>query len=428
MNYYSTSTSSHKYSLNEAIDTALAPDGGLYMPESIPEFSDVEIREMSRYEFHELAATVLHPFFAGQFDFKTFNDICREAFTFDVPLRMLPDGNALLELFHGPTLAFKDFGARFLARVMSRLNQGGGEITVLAATSGDTGGAVAGGFFRVPGINVVVLYPKDKVSRFQESQFAALGENIRCLRIDGTFDDCQALVKKAFRDGPLRQSVRLTSANSINIGRWIPQSAYYFYGFLRWQEHREGEIPAFAVPSGNYGNLAAGILARRMGLPVINFIAASNMNNTVPEYLRTGIYEPRKSIETVANAMDVGNPSNFARMMALTGDSMPLESFTEGYEFSDEAILGEISSIYNNMGYLTDPHTATGLLALKKSGRKGIVLGTAHPCKFRDVLPGKLGDIAQVPDYFLKPEGDIEAIDMDNDYTLFKKFLITNLP
>ena len=409
----------------EAVSAGLAKDGGLYMPASIPSFTLTEIKSMSGLHYYQLAATLLKPFFGSMSNKNQLEEICSDVFNFDVPLRLFSDKLGILELFHGPTMAFKDFGARFLAKLLGVIaTSKGTEITILVATSGDTGGAVANGFYGVKGVKVVVLFPGGKISPFQEQQITGLGGNIRAISVKGTFDHCQMLVKKAFNDHGLKKTMTITSANSINIGRWIPQMVYYFYGWLRWVESGSTKHPVYSVPSGNYGNLAAGLLAARMGLPVDHFIAASNRNNTVPEYLRTGIYTPRESIHTVANAMDVGNPSNFARLTSLVKHGQSLNKLITGFEFTDSEIIGKIEEFYTREKYIADPHTATGILAIEKYGKPGIVTGTADPCKFTEVLPPGIRQQITIPESINKGAPPSISTGMEPEYDNLREYLL----
>jgi threonine synthase len=394
MNFFSSSNPATSYKLYQALNSGLAPDGGLYMPETIPNFNQDDLDSMMKMSLPELAAKLMLQYLSPELNNEQVQKICNESFTFDAPLIFTRPGMGVLELFHGPTLAFKDFGSRFLARLLSTVLDPAKTMTILVATSGDTGGAVASSFFKLPGVRVVVLYPEDRVSPYQEQQFASLGHNIQSIKIGGTFDDCQRLVKSAFNDRELREKLLITSANSINIGRWIPQSVYYFYSYFQWKTVNKNINPVFSVPSGNYGNLSAGLLAKKMGLPVDLFIAASNINNTVSSYLESGIYEPMKAIPTIASAMDVGDPSNFRRLLSLTGNIDILRSMVKGYEVSDKLITDEIRRVLDESGYMLDPHSAAGHYALRSSGLKGIALGTAHPVKFIDKFPDDLRDAA----------------------------------
>lgn len=330
-------------------------------------------------------------------DAESLERVVRDAYDFPIEMRCLSDKLHTLELFHGPTHAFKDFGARFMGRMTGVLNDGG-ELVILTATSGDTGSAVAHGFYGVEGVRVVILYPDGKVSPLQEAQMTTLGGNIHPLKVRGNFDDCQRMVKSMFRDEALRSQVRITSANSINLLRWLPQSFYYFYGYCMWKRMTGRDNPEVVVPSGNYGNLTAGMFARRMGLPIRGFVAASNANDVVPEFLQTQLYRPRASVQTVANAMDVGDPSNFERMMQLCGEDVSALRFeVRGFSCSDEEIKQAIAEIYNKYGYLSDPHSAVGYLATKQMDVDGFWLSTAHAAKFGEVVEPSAGVAPELP-------------------------------
>ena len=403
MLYHSTANPAHRVDLKEAILRSLPPDNGLYMPDALPvlgpEFWTIW-RELS---FQEIGYAVARAFFGGDVPPPALKEMVEGTLAFDAPLVTLAPGDHVLELFHGPTLAFKDFGARFMARLMAWLVRGDDrELTVLVATSGDTGGAVASAFHRVPGTRVIILYPQGKVSGLQEKQLTTLGDNISAIEIDGTFDDCQRLVKSAFLDRGLSERLNLTSANSINLSRLVPQSFYYIHSARQLPERVE---PAFVVPSGNFGNLTAGLLAVRLGLPVKKFIAATNANDIVPAYLKSGDYRPRASMATISNAMDVGAPSNFARIQALFGNSWEeMRGKIEGMAFTDDqtrAAIREVKSLYD---YEIDPHGAVGWLAARKwraanPGNATITLETAHPSKFLDVMEQEIGKGAvEVPE------------------------------
>lgn len=391
MKYISARTPQKAYSLREAAFLGLSPDGGLFMPERIPQVSPDVVRELSVESYHALAAYLAGLFFGDELSPGQIEQAVGRAYDFSPRLTNVGDTLHTLELFHGPTFAFKDFGARFMGVMLGLLNDTGRELVILTATSGDTGSAVAGGFYGVPGVKVVLLYPAGRVSPLQESQMTTLGGNIFPLRVNGSFDDCQRMVKTVFADGEFCRGRGITSANSINLLRWIPQSFYYFYGWYLWQAATgKREAPVIAVPSGNYGNLSAGMLAARMGLPVKRFIAASNANDVIPEFLRTGDYRPRPSVHTVANAMDVGDPSNFERMMALCGaDFHRLWSLVKGFSASDVEIRRAIAGIWERYGYLSDPHSAVGYLAMRSYGA-GFWLSTAHEAKFREILQESL--------------------------------------
>lgn len=398
MKYYSTRDTGRRSpcGLDEAAFMGLAPDGGLFVPERIPQVDMERVAQLAEHSYADMAAYVAAAIM-DDMDPDMLSGAVHAAYDFPISLHEVGDGLYTLELFHGPTFAFKDFGARFMGRVAGVLN-GGRQLTVLAATSGDTGSAVAHGFSGVEGVRVVILYPEGKVSPLQEAQMTTLGGNIHPLRVDGTFDDCQRLVKEMFGDEALRCRVRITSANSINLLRWLPQSFYYFYGWAAWRRATGRDEPDVVVPSGNYGNLAAGMLARRMGLPVRRFVAASNANDVVPEFLRTGVYRPRPSVRTVANAMDVGAPSNFERMLWLCGgDPEALRRELCGFSCGDDDILSLMGEMYARYGYLSDPHSAVGYGAARALGADGFWLSTAHAAKFGDAVRRATGAEAPLP-------------------------------
>ncbi len=394
------------------------------MPLEYPSLSLRNLKNQNYWDFAEVSFDLAKPYLDEDLDDDTVRGIVSGAFDFEIPLKKIKEDIYALELFHGPTLAFKDVGARFMAGLMSELNTENEDITVLVATSGDTGGAVASGFHRLSNFKVIVLYPEGKVSAFQEKQFTTLGNNIECLAVDGSFDDCQWLVKEAFKDVELRKKHRLTSANSINIGRWLPQSFYYTWGMIKWIRENPGILPAVAVPSGNYGNLTAGMLAYESGMPFTTFIAASNINNTVPVYLRTGVYEPKKSVETVTNAMDVGNPSNFERMKYIGGSWKNISGLVSAYEFKDHEILTCIERVYDETGYILDPHSATGYLALERSKQKGFFIATAHPAKFLDVMPENIRDKIKLPDHFKGFDTEGSSVKISADYFDLREYLL----
>ena len=417
MKFYSTNRQSDPVSLKEAIFQSLPQDNGLYYPEYLPDLSFLNDQD---YSLPELGFEILKPFCKGEITDAELQLLIEDALDFEIPLVEVEKDVFSLELFHGPTLAFKDVGARILARLIGHYNQKVNEkVFILVATSGDTGGAVAAGFHQVEGVEVVILYPSGKVSELQEKQLTTLGSNIHALEVKGTFDDCQALVKTAFLDGELNEKINLSSANSINIARWIPQSIYYFWSC---QQLKDQEL-VFAVPSGNYGNLAAGILAKKMGAPINRFIATSNANDVVPRFLESGTYDPRDTIQTYSNAMDVGNPSNFPRMKELyQSDYESMIQDISGDRLGDEQTLSTIRDCYLSNEYLLDPHGAIGYYLLKKHLRKnetGVFLETAHPCKFLPV-------IQRVVDYELPPIASHliakqkEATLVENDYQELK--------
>ncbi len=414
MKLYSTKNRAVQVDLKEAVFRGLPPDNGLYMPNEIPRLPDSFFASLSELSFQEIGFEVCRHLFAGVIPDNDLQNIIDQSITFPAPVVQLDHQKYILELFHGPSLAFKDFGARFMAQLMSFFNQDEGEdLVILVATSGDTGGAVAAGFLQTPGIQVVILYPSGKVSPLQEKQLTSLGHNITALEVDGTFDDCQALVKQAFLDSDLQESIRLSSANSINISRLVPQSFYYFEAYK--QLASTGDPVVFCIPSGNFGNLTAGLLAHQMGLPVHHFVAATNTNDVVPAYLSSGSYSPRPSQRTISNAMDVGDPSNFARMVDLfaegKGRGIPsdegiwkgMQSRISGFGFSDEQTREAVKSVKSLYNYTIDPHGAVGVLALEayqkeQPDTRGIVLETAHPAKFKGEMESILGEDILVPE------------------------------
>jgi threonine synthase len=399
MRYVTTRGSKESYSLKEAAFMGLAPDGGLFMPAIIPQVRMEEVAERAESSFVDMAEYLAGLYFAGDVPTSELREVVEGAFSFPVPLKHLGDDLYTLELFHGPTAAFKDFGAGFMGKMLGRLREDGERLVILTATSGDTGSAVAHGFYDVPGIEVVILYPEGKISNLQESQMTTLGGNIHALRIAGTFDDCQRMVKEVFNDAAYRKTCNVTSANSINLLRWIPQSFYYFWGWKLWRDVTGNALPDIVVPSGNYGNLSAGMLARRMGLPVGRFIAASNANDVIPEFLQTGVYRPRPSVRTIANAMDVGDPRNFERMGALAGsDERALRTEILGFASTDDEIREAIREIYAQWGYISDPHSAAGHNAARHYDAKGFWLSTAHAAKFGEVIESTLGIAPEIPE------------------------------
>ncbi|MFZ1789481.1 MAG: threonine synthase [Saprospiraceae bacterium] len=428
---YSTNNSALKADLKEAVLKSLAPDKGLYMPEFIPTLPADFFQALPTLSFQEIAFEVAKTLFQGFIPEADLKTIIERSITFAAPVHMLDERTGALELWHGPSLAFKDFGARFMAALMSYFNQGNDKkLSILVATSGDTGGAVAFGFLDVPGIEVTILYPKGKVSLLQEKQLTTLGSNIKAIEIEGTFDDCQALVKEAFLDKELNAVYQLSSANSINIARLIPQSFYYFEAFKQLKSF--GDEIVFAVPSGNFGNLTAGLIAKRMGLPVSKFIAATNINKIVPDYLVSGLYEPRISISTISNAMDVGNPSNFARMFDLyNGDVEAMKQDMIGYFVTDEETKTTLRTIYEKYQYVADPHGAVAYKALAfylegHTGAVGAFFETAHPSKFEDVVNDALGIALEIPERLaILASREKQATPMRADFADFKKHLLS---
>lgn len=428
MKFYSTHPSHHKVSFREAVIKGLAPNQGLYMPERIPVFAKNYFDNLHKKTFQEIAFDVARAFVEDEIPTDVLKAIIDQTVTFDAPLVEIEKNIFSLELFHGPTLAFKDFGARFMSQVLGYfVANEKKEVIVLAATSGDTGSAVANGFLGVPHTKVVVLYPSGKVSDIQEKQFTTLGKNILALEVNGTFDDCQHLVKQAFADPKLNEELFLTSANSINIARLIPQAFYYFYA---WSRISQKQNIVFSVPSGNFGNLTAGLFTKRMGLPISHFIASTNANDSVPLFLKTKYFEPKPSVATLSNAMDVGNPSNFARILNLFEHHFNLlASEISGYAFSDEQTQSAMRSVFKQSGYVLDPHGAVGYLGLKKYQSKnpqtaGVFLETAHPAKFKEVVESTLQTQIVVPEKiqtFLL--GTKKSILLPANYEAFKEVL-----
>lgn len=400
LTFYSTKNRSLKASLKEAVLQGLAPDGGLFMPETISQLEKSFFDKISQFTFHEMALEIAVALFQNTIPKNDLKKIIEEAITFGAPLVALSENLHTLELFHGPTLSFKDFGASFLAQLMAYLNRNENrELHILAATSGDTGSAVAHGFLNVPGIKVWILYPKGQVSLIQEKQLTTMGQNVTALEVEGSFDDCQALVKRAFNDPQLNKKIRITSANSINIGRLFPQTFYYFNAF-RQLTKKDSPI-LVSVPSGNFGNLTAGLIAKRMGLPIARFIASTNVNDVVPKYLNSGYFSPQPSKQTISNAMDVGNPSNFARILDLyESDWAHIRKDIVGFSFSDDQTREAIKEIDKHYHYIADPHGAVGYLGLKsfmKENDQGIFLETAHPAKFLDSVEPVLNRKIPIP-------------------------------
>lgn len=395
MKYYSTKGKAKQASFQEAIFKGLPEDNGLYMPEDIPELPSSFFETLHKKSLPEIGFEVLKQFVGGEIPDQDLSKLVEETLNFEIPLVEVSEGIYSLELYHGPTFAFKDVGARFLALSLSHFTKKTQKkLTVLVATSGDTGSAVAQGFYDVPNIEVVILYPSGKISDFQEQQMTTLGKNITALEVDGVFDDCQKLVKQAFLDEELNKGLNLTSANSINIARLLPQSIYYFYGLGQLSSELRNQT-IFSVPSGNYGNLSAGLIAQRMGLPIQHFLACSNANDTVPLYLDTAEYKPKNSIQTISNAMDVGDPSNFARMLDLFSDSHQIMSKKiTGYSYTDDETKKAIKAVYHNSGYILDPHGAVGYLGLEnyleKNSGIGVFLETAHPYKFKETVEAEI--------------------------------------
>lgn len=431
MKYYSTNKQAEHVTLQEAVVKGLASDKGLFMPEKIKGLPKSFFENIDKFTFQEIALTVADAFFGEDIDADILKHIVNDTLNFDTPLVHIEQNVYTLELYHGPTLAFKDVGARFMARLLAYYikKQGQKDVKVLVATSGDTGSAVANGFLGVEGIHVYVLYPKGKVSDIQEAQFTTLGQNITALEIDGTFDDCQALVKAAFMDSDLNTKKNLTSANSINVARFLPQAFYYFYAYAQLKRAGKADNVVFSVPSGNLGNLTAGLIAKRMGLPVKRFVAANNANDIFFEYLQTGKYNPRPSVQTIANAMDVGDPSNFARILDLYSHSYAdIKADIDGKWYDDKEIAQGVRSVYNETKYLLDPHGACAYLALKdllKDGETGILLETAHPAKFVQTVEHILNQTVEIPAALQKfMKGKKKSIELNKKYDDFRDILL----
>ena len=431
MNYYSTSKQAPEATLEEAVVKGLAADKGLFMPRTIKPLPASFYVEMPNLTFQEIAYRVADAFFGEDVPAETLKQIVYDTLSFDVPLVPVTSNIYSLELFHGPTLAFKDVGGRFMARLLGYFirKEGKKQVNVLVATSGDTGSAVANGFLGVEGIHVYVLYPKGKVSEIQEKQFTTLGQNITALEVDGTFDDCQALVKSAFMDSELNAHMQLTSANSINVARFLPQAFYYFYAYAQLQRLQPGVKPVVCVPSGNFGNITAGLFGKRMGLPIRRFIAANNRNDIFYQYLLSGNYNPRPSVATIANAMDVGNPSNFARVLDLYGESHDaIAAEVSGATYTDEQIAETMRQTWQSAHYLLDPHGACGFRALQEGlqpDEVGIFLETAHPAKFKDTVEAIIGEPVVIPEKlqaFMR--GTKQSVSMSSLFADFKAYLL----
>ena len=432
MKYYSTNGKAPLASLEKAVVKGLAEDRGLYMPERIEKMPKAFFEDISSMSFQDIAYNVASNFFGEDVDEDALQDIVYDTLSFDCPVVKVTDNIYSLELFHGPTLAFKDVGARFMARLLGYfIGKSGksGLVNVLVATSGDTGSAVANGFLGVDGIHVYVLYPKGKVSPIQECQFTTLGQNITAIEVDGVFDDCQALVKSAFMDDELNKHMKLTSANSINVARFLPQSFYYFNAYARMKEQLNGNKLVMCVPSGNFGNICSALFGHEMGLPIDRFIAANNANDVFYNYLQTGQYNPKPSVQTLANAMDVGDPSNFARIYDLYGKSHArISQLISGATYSDEQIAETMRQCYNETGYVLDPHGACGYRALKeglREGEIGVFCETAHPAKFKEKVDAILGTDIEIPARLRAfMDGEKQSVEMSKDFADFKQYLM----
>ena len=431
MKYYSTNKIVNEIGLEEAVIKGLAADNGLYMPNEIKKLPAEFFENIEQMSFQEMSFRVAEAFFGEDIPADDLKAIVYDTLSFDVPVVNVKDNIYSLELFHGPTLAFKDVGGRFMARLLSYFvgKSVDKQVNVLVATSGDTGSAVANGFLGVNGVHVYILYPKGKVSEIQEKQFTTLGQNITALEIDGCFDDCQALVKRAFLDEGLNEEMFLTSANSINLARFLPQSFYYFYAYAQLKKMGKADNVVISVPSGNFGNITAGLFAKRMGLPIKRFIAANNRNDIFFNYLQTGKFEPKASVSTLANAMDVGNPSNFVRIMDLYNyNHTDICKEIGGATYNDEQIAKGVKETWQETSYLLDPHGACGYLALKEQLNPeeiGVFLETAHPAKFKDTIDKILGEEIEIPETLQKfMKGKKETIELTSDFNDLKEFLL----
>jgi len=433
--YYSTNKESPIVDFKEATIKGQAPDKGLYFPEVIPQVDKELINKIESTSNEEIAFRVIKPYVGNTIDDESLFQIVSETVNFPIPLVEVNDKISSLELFHGPTLAFKDVGARFMSRCLGHFLSQNTEssikrnVTVLVATSGDTGGAVANGFYDVEGVDVIILYPSGKVSPVQEKQLTTLGKNIKALEVQGTFDDCQQMVKQAFTDKDIKEKLFLTSANSINVARWLPQQFYYFFAYKQWKE--KNNPPVISVPSGNFGNICAGILAMQSGLPIKHFIAACNANDIVSEYLDSEKLIPRQSVTTLSNAMDVGNPSNFVRILEIFHHQFPeLKSKLSSYSISDKETMKTIAEVYQKDKYILDPHGAVGYLSLQRylndnPNEKGIFLETAHPVKFPEAVEKATGHFISIPDSLLPiMKKDKLSIVIPADYSALKDFLL----
>lgn len=432
MKYYSTNKQAADATLEEAVVKGLAADKGLFMPYEIKRLPELFFDEIQDLSFQEIAYRVADAFFGEDVPADTLKQLVYDTLSFDAPVVQVKENIYALELFHGPTLAFKDVGGRFMARLLGYFirKEGKQKVNVLVATSGDTGSAVANGFLGVEGIHVYVLYPKGKVSEIQEKQFTTLGQNITAIEVEGTFDDCQALVKNAFMDEELNRHMQLTSANSINVARFLPQAFYYFYAYAQLKKMGKADEVVVCVPSGNFGNITAGLFGKHMGLPIKRFIAANNRNDIFYQYLQTAEYCPRPSVATIANAMDVGNPSNFARVLDLYGGSHErIAAEISGATYTDEQIREAIQQTYQETGYLLDPHGACGYRALTEQlqpGETGVFLETAHPAKFLQTVVNAIGATVQIPEKlqaFMK--GTKQTVPMSKDFADFKAYLLS---
>jgi len=431
MKFYSLNNQNIKVSFKDAVIAGIAPDKGLYFPESITPFPSDFFENIEELSNQEIAFQAIHQFVNEDIPDEALKEIIANTLDFDFPVVDIEESVATLELFHGPTMAFKDVGARFMANCLGYFSQGEKQdVTVLVATSGDTGGAVANGFLGVDGVKVVILYPSGKVSEIQEKQLTTLGQNIEAMEVDGVFDDCQRMVKTAFLDSEITDHKKLTSANSINVARWLPQLFYFLFAYK--QSKSKGKEIIFSVPSGNFGNICAGMVAQKLGMPVKHFVASTNVNDVVPKFMKNGIYEPMASIATISNAMDVGDPSNFVRIRHLHQDNLEtLQQHLSSYSFTDEATKATMKEVYSKTGYVMDPHGAVGYLGLKEyqknhSNAYGIFLETAHPVKFLDVVEDTLGLSPEIPPQILKVMDQEKKSHQIASYEELKQYLLKN--
>lgn len=432
MKYYNLKDSQEQVNFKTATIKGQGKDKGLFFPENIPQFDKKFIQNLSQYSDEEIAYQCMRSFINDEIPSEVLKNIITETISFDIPLKKINDNISILELFHGPTLAFKDIGARFMSRCLSYfLKDQDKKVTVLVATSGDTGGAVADGFYNLPGIDVVILYPKNRVSPVQEKQLTALGKNIYALEVNGSFDDCQSLVKQAFSNEEINSQLFLTSANSINIARWLPQQIYYLLALKQWQQ-LEKELPVICVPSGNFGNICAGLLAHLRGLLVEHFIAACNSNDIIPQYFKTGNFNPKKAVATLSNAMDVGDPSNFVRILELFNNEFDaLKNKVSACTIDDQKTMQTITDVYEKHQYILDPHSAVAFASLEQylkenPGKKGFILGTAHPVKFPEAVEKAVKTKIEIPaslNDLMKKEK--KTIEINSDFEELRRFLLS---
>jgi threonine synthase len=431
MKYYNLKDSLENFDFREATIKGQGKEKGLFFPENIPQFNEEFIQNIHDYSHEEIAYQCMKDFVGDEIPAEILKEIVAETVSFEIPLVKINEQISILELFHGPTLAFKDIGARFMSRCLSYfLKDQQKKVTVIVATSGDTGGAVAHGFYKIPQINVVILYPKNRVSPVQEKQLTALGENISALEVKGSFDDCQNLVKQAFSDEEINSQLFLTSANSINVARWLPQQIYYLIALKQWIQHHKKQ-PVICIPSGNFGNICAGILAHFRGLPVSHFIAACNANQVIPDYFKTQNYQPQKAVATLSNAMDVGDPSNFVRILELFGHQFEaLKNKISAYSIDDDETMNIITEVYKKYGYILEPHSAVAFAAMKQylqenPEQKGFILGTAHPVKFPDAVEKAIHTQIEIPESLnnlMKKEK--KTVEINSDFEELRRFLL----